>query len=108
VVVLGDVDPAFLGTTFMNALRDFVEKRAGGVLFIAGANHMPASFAQTPLAPLIPIEPRTGARPAATLREEAIAVVPTTPGAAFGQMRLADTPAENARVWSELPGQYWF
>lgn len=108
VVVLGDVDPTFLGTTFMNALRDFVEKRAGGVLFIAGANHMPASFAQTPLEMLIPIEPRSGARPAATLREEAIAVVPTTPGAAFGQMRLADAPAENGRVWSELPGQYWF
>jgi hypothetical protein len=34
--------------------------------------------------------------------------VPTTAGAAFGQMRLADAPAENARVWSELPGQYWF
>jgi hypothetical protein len=108
VVVIGDVDPVFLGATFMGALRDFVEKRAGGVLFIAGPRQMPASYAGTPLELLLPVEPRSNARAAASLWTDVFTPVPTSPGATFPQMRLADSPKENSRVWSELPGQFWY
>lgn len=107
VAILGDVDPTFLGAAFMGALRDFVEKRAGGVLFIAGANHMPGSFAQTPLEPLLPVAAQPSARGAAPYADE-FALEPTVPGAAFPQMRLAESPADNDRIWSALPGQYWY
>lgn len=107
VVVLGDVDPAFLGATFMGALRDFVEKRAGGVLFIAGTHHMPGSFVQTPLEPLLPVAAQPSARGAAPFADEFV-LEPTGAGAAFTQMRLAGSPSDNDRVWSELPGQYWY
>jgi hypothetical protein len=108
VVVIGDVDPVFLGATFMGALRDFVEKRAGGVLFIAGAHHMPAAYAGTPLELLLPVEPQPSNRAAASLWTDEFTPAPTAPGATFPQLRLAESPTENARAWSELPGQYWY
>jgi hypothetical protein len=109
VVILGDVDPTFLGPSFLGAIRDFVERRAGGVLFIAGPNHMPSAFAHTTLDPLIPIEiPPTERGDAARPFVDPFALDPTASGASFPQMRLAESADENERIWRSLAEQFWF
>lgn len=112
VVILGDVDPTFLGASFLNALADFVEKRAGGVAFIAGPNSMPSAYAHTALDRLIAVEiPAASATGAASLAGpflDPFAIEPTAAGASFPQMRLAESPEENQRVWNSLPQQYWY
>ncbi len=109
VVILGDVDPTFLGSSFVGAVRDFVEKRAGGVALLAGPNFMPAAYARTPLDPLVPVEippSQRGGVPQSFV--EPFAFSPTVAGASFPQMRLADSPDENERLWGGLAKQYWY
>lgn len=71
VVLLGDVDPQFLGRPAMRNLVEFVEDGAGGIIFICGPRFMPASFQQSALGILIPV----------SLRDPALASSPdpTTP-----------------------------
>ena len=55
-IIFGDVDPAFLSLTAMQNIAAFVVQKGGGVVFIAGPEFTPLAYAETPLAPLVPVE----------------------------------------------------
>ena len=57
VIVLGDVDPATLAPHAITGLRTFVGDHGGGLILVAGAEHNPASWANTALADVLPIDP---------------------------------------------------
>jgi len=106
-VLLGDVDPAKLGADGAESLRRFVEE-GGGLIIQSGTSANPVTWAGTPLADLLPIEPdRAGAQPA-SLKDikDPFLPVPTPEGLATDSFRLADTPEETVALYASFPGMY--
>src|SRR5207247_5057560 len=55
VIILGDVASSYLGKEHMEWIKEFVQNR-GGLIVIAGRQHMPSTYAGTPLAEVLPAE----------------------------------------------------
>ena len=56
VVILGDVDPGFLSRETQQNLKDFVREARGGLILIAGTDHNPIAYRDTPLEDLVPAD----------------------------------------------------
>jgi hypothetical protein len=109
VLIFGDVNPAFLSNSVMEHISEFVLERGGGVVFIAGPQFSPIAYRDTPLARLFPVDLATASLPAGEQPlTEAFAVRPTALGLATPHLQLGDTSAESERIWSRLPGVFWF
>ncbi|MCA9073925.1 MAG: VWA domain-containing protein [Planctomycetaceae bacterium] len=108
VVILGDVDLAFLSAGALESLRDFVAERGGGLLFIAGTSHNPIDYVSTPLGDLLPVEvdPSLSSQDAQSTSTGFRASL-TIEGRTRAALRLADSSDENTRVWETLPPLYW-
>jgi hypothetical protein len=107
LIILGDVPADYLGKQHMEWIRDFVKNR-GGLIVIAGRQHMPASYENTPLAEVLPVE----FKPVkfaieADARSQQYPPTLTEAGKRDDMLTLADTPEENLKVWQGLPGFYW-
>jgi len=108
VVIFGDVNPGFLSTAVLANLNEFVEKKGGGVAFIAGPRYLPLAYAGTPIEPLFPITLSASIAPDPTQPlEEGFVVRPTELGMVSPQMQLGDNAAETARIWANLSPMYW-
>jgi hypothetical protein len=109
VVVFGDVNPAYLSTTILDNLKDFVGERGRGMLFVAGPNFNPSSYRTTPLETLLPIDieglkvPPLDAPLAESFRPEL--TVEGRKGSAI--FRFGDGERESQEVWQFLPGFFW-
>jgi hypothetical protein len=120
LIILGDVPAEYLGKEHQAWIREFVQE-GGGLVVVAGRQHMPADYAvrplaggttesEAPLAEVLPVEfdkqkfglesdTRTQEYPP-TLTEE---------GQRSQMLMLADTPEESLDVWQkQLPGLHWF
>jgi hypothetical protein len=110
VILLGDVNPAALNASTLQNLADFVDQpgKGGALVCIAGPKYMPLAYRDTPLARLLPIDLAT-ARSVDSGRSaaEGFFAEPTEFGRSRPPLQLADTPAENASLWSHLPALYW-
>jgi len=106
VVILGDVSPVDLGDEAVEALDELVTTRGGTLVCIAGQRHMPHAFGATPLKDLLPVTFEPGPD-APEMPERAFRIDMTSEGARNVIMRLEVDPAENRRVWDELPDIYW-
>ncbi len=109
VVFLGDVGIGPGGLTEEQAqwLRDLVESQASGLVFLPGPAGRWTQLAKSPLAPLLPIELEADhARGHGSPMEGALAL--TALGRDHLLTMLAASPEQNARVWSALPGFYWY
>jgi hypothetical protein len=107
LVLLGDVAPALLGPGGVQTLVDFV-REGGGLAVIAGRDHMPADYADTPLAEALPAEFIPVRFPSRVSQRTAPFNVALTPaGRRADLMRLAETDAETDRLWAEALGLYW-
>jgi hypothetical protein len=107
VVIFGDVNPSYLSASVLSNLHDFVEKKGGGLAFIAGPLFTPLVYRNTPLEPLFPIDLAGAANPDAQSLDEGFVVQPTDLGLASPQMQLGDSASESARIWQDLPSVYW-
>jgi hypothetical protein len=109
VVILGDADPELLGTGSMQALADFVAKRGGGLMFLAGEVYNPLAFRNTPLEPLIPVKLAEARNPSAA--GGAIAgyrPALSVEGRNHPIFRFTDDEAQNAKILAELPELSWY
>jgi uncharacterized membrane protein len=105
IVVLGDVDPARLGTERMKVLADWVEKGGGSLLFLAGPKFNPGAYKGTPLEPLFPVE-LTGDGKSEHYAEPV--KLKRTPAGEFSPLlSLADVAGEDAAIWDGFPGVSW-
>jgi len=110
VIILGDVPAAALGEKNLNAIAQMVERGVG--LIMIGGYHTfgPGGYARAPLARLLPfsmegaeLQPY-GAEPLAGYHLDGeVQMVPGEAVERFPFMRLASDPAENRRLWGELP-----
>ncbi len=105
LIVLGDVPPEALGKERLEWIRDFVKDR-GGLIVIAGRQHMPGGYANTLLAEMLPIEFEAG-KPALEERPQEYQPVLTEAGKRTAMLSLADTPEDSLKIWRDLPGFYW-
>jgi len=113
LIILGDVpvndskQPNGLNSERIAWLRDFVFE-GGGLVVVAGRQHAPADFADTPLTELLPVEFAAERFPIdAALRTEPFTPVLTRAGERSELLSLADTPEESLKAWKELPGFFW-
>ena len=120
LILLGDVPADYLGKEHQAWIREFVQE-GGGLVAIAGRQHMPGDYVvrplagvnaenEMPLAEVLPVEfdkqkfgidvdTRTQEYPP-TLTEE---------GQRMPMLRLGVTPEESLDVWQkQLPGFHWF
>ncbi|HZU37585.1 MAG TPA: hypothetical protein VFA18_16815, partial [Gemmataceae bacterium] len=108
LLILGDVPASYLGTEHMEWIRDFVNE-GGGLVTIAGRQHAPASFVDTPLAEVLPITFVAVQFPSSEdNRPELFVPTLTAIGRRSDMMALADDQGENLRTWKELPGFSWY
>jgi uncharacterized membrane protein len=104
VIIVGDVAPDFIGRDGMEWIREFVANR-GGLIVIAGRQHMPAKYEGTPLAEVLPAEfAMVKAKNPADDRTAEYPPTLTDVGQRTEMLSLADTPEENLKEWQKLPG----
>ncbi|HZZ72550.1 MAG TPA: VWA domain-containing protein, partial [Pirellulales bacterium] len=105
VVIFGDVNLAYLSASAQQNLVDFVKEKGGGVVFIAGPKYDPATYRDSPLAALFPVE-LDSVKPIAAEIKQGYHAVPTELGLASPQLQLGDSLAETAQIWHKLPELY--
>jgi hypothetical protein len=108
IMILGDVNPADLGSGRMRVISEWVEQANGGLIFLAGPRFNPAVYAATPLADLLPVmpDPLAKADPEARFQTP-MPLVLTLAGERSPYLRLVDDPVENRKIWAGFPGVRW-
>jgi hypothetical protein len=107
VVIFGDVDPEFLGTSALTALRDFVLERGRGLIVAAGPRYLPQAYRGTALAELLPIDWNRPASSTEATRPKSMRVQLTPAAAEEPIFQLADDGGDSKSLWRGLPGLYW-
>jgi hypothetical protein len=108
LIILGDVPASYLDTERLNAIQDFV-KEGGGLVMIAGRNHAPSGYVNTPLAEVLPVEflpSKLAIDPDS--RPQQFQPTLTSAGERSDMLALADTPEDNLKTWKTLPGWHWY
>lgn len=122
VIILGDVDPRHpkLGDGRLKMIADHVRgdetkvkrktsKKGAGLLFIAGPFNNPHAYRDTPLGPLLPIEP-VGAKPPPEpeVRVDKLRLDWTELGFRSNLYKLVPDETETASIWKRLQPMYWW
>jgi hypothetical protein len=113
LLILGDVPPGALGRQGPLAIQKFV-KEGGGLVVIAGRQHAPADYLDTPLAEVLPVEfvRKDFKAEADVLRTQTFKPLLTYDGEQSNMLALADRQEDNLRFWKEelwkdAKGFYW-
>jgi hypothetical protein len=100
VVILGDLSPDQLTPEHQQQLMEFVGRRGGTLVLIAGERAMPAAYLNGPLGTLLPVDPDQPLSP----DPAGYRLMPTTDGRISNVTCLDEDPAINERVWGgQLP-----
>lgn len=108
VILLGDVGLAALdpdpnaGERFLENAARFVE-RGGGLVVLAGPDHMPGALKGTPLEPLLPVLLGNEPTEPGPLR-----AVPTDPASLHPALRLEAGLNASRRLWSHTFPELWW
>jgi len=98
VIILGDLPPSVLDDAQQDLLEQYVSKRGGTLIIIAGDESMPRAYAGQTLAPLIPV---TFDHTPDTSRN-GVGLFLTAEGRMVSALQLADDPLSNERLWRDL------
>lgn len=100
-LIIGGVEASYFSTSQQQAIRDFVDRRGGGLLFIAGrASLSDGGYQTSPLADLMPVKlPENRG----TFHRDFSSVMLTGSGAQSILCRLDENPARNAEAWKRMP-----
>jgi hypothetical protein len=109
VVILGDIDPSFLNAQQMRDLVEFVTKRGGGLMLVAGELFNPLDLKGTPLEPHLPIRLDDARNPTANgAPVEPFQLTLTPEGRGSPIARLGDDDAASRAIWENLPPLMWY
>lgn len=108
VLLLGDLNPGALTPGVLENVREFV-REGGGVLIIAGPNHMPKEFRGSPIETLLPMELDTVKipPPEASITESFRPQWTATGQQSTPLFRHLQLDGTSHDVWRSLPGLYW-
>jgi len=107
IVVIGDVDPSRLSAAHMKALDSLARQTGGGLVFHAGPNYNPNSYAGTALADLLPVNLRTGVEDPKMRYEEPVSLLLTPEGRRSLLLRLDANTTTSEALWRGFPGVRW-
>jgi hypothetical protein len=96
VVLLGDIGPQQLSAASQKALDEYVRKRGGNVVVVAGQNSMPAAFIGQPFIDLLPVEPASNVTP-----QQGYTLRLTEDGRLNSALLIDDTPEASRAVWQQ-------
>jgi hypothetical protein len=96
VVILGDIGPQQLSAASQQALDEFVRKRGGNLVVVAGQNSMPAAFAGQPLIDLLPVEQATNITP-----QQGYMLRLTDEGRVNSSLLIDNSPEASCTAWQE-------
>ena len=102
LIVFGEVAPAVWKNDELKWIKDFVAERGGAIVFIDGARGRFKEYADTPIAPLFPVEWKS-----AGLREGIAKLSLTERAATLAPFVLAPDRAQNADLWNSLQPPHW-
>ena len=110
VVILGDADPAYFSQAVFENLDQFVRKKGGGLVVVAGPRFSPQAYANTKLEALLPIELFKTKNTAddATVIEGFQPELTTEGQYNTSIFRFADSAEKSQTIWNNLPELYWF
>lgn len=107
LLILGDVDANYLSKDQQEWIRDFVAE-GGGFIMIAGRQHAPADYLNTPIGEILPVEYAAQKFPIDDAkRPDEYHPRRTEYGKRSPILSMADDSEENERIWNQLPGWYW-
>lgn len=100
-LIIGGVEASYFTPTQQQAIHDFVDRRGGGLLFIAGrASLSDGGWQNSPLAELVPVKlPEQRG----TFHRDFSSVSLTSQGSQSVLTRLDENPARNAELWKKIP-----
>jgi uncharacterized membrane protein len=100
-LIIGSSEATYFTETQQQLIRDFVDRRGGGLLFLGGrASLSDGGYQNSPLADLIPVKL---ADSKSTFHRDFTGQQLTTAGAESAICRLDDDPARNAERWKKMP-----
>ncbi|MGH7144567.1 MAG: hypothetical protein ACREJ2_10640 [Planctomycetota bacterium] len=113
LLVIGNVPRERFSDKDLQNFVEFVTNENGAIWFIAGKNHMPEEYKNTPLAQLFPVDlgnvpPLTPSSERDQPFTEPFFASLTAEGRTSPLMRLNDDSVRNAQLWSEFPPMYWY
>ena len=109
VVILGDVDPKDMSSTVFIHLLDFVREAGGALVMIAGENHNPLSYRNTPLEAMLPVE-LAGAKiplPDIPITDAFRPVLTMAGRKGTNIFRFTENEQDSVNIWNNLPGFFW-
>lgn len=121
VIIFGDVKPNWagrvaggIGQSELEHLKEFVEDRGGGLVFIAGPNFTPSAYANSSIADLFPVDlknivtpiPNEQSMDTADLTTE-FQLRQTQVGRRFLPMDISDS-VDRPKLYTDFRGSYWF
>lgn len=109
VVILGDVNLAYLSSSILENLREFVRDKGGGLMLIAGPSFNPLTYGGTPLDVLLPVELNAARVPTgeSTITESFHPELTVEGRKGSSIFRFSDSEQESQEVWDTLPGFFW-
>jgi uncharacterized membrane protein len=100
-LIIGSVEASYFTPTQQQAIHDFVDRRGGGLLLIAGRSSLSdGGWQNSQMADLIPTRLPDGR---GTFHRDFSKVMLTGPGAQSVLCRLDDNPANNTKRWETIP-----
>jgi uncharacterized membrane protein len=101
-VILGSLEAAALSTEQNEWLKEFVDRRGGSLLLLAGRDGLgDGGWSRVAIAPLLPAKLPGGAERSFVERKSQARLTPYGRESVVG--RLAPDPAANEKAWKELP-----
>ncbi len=103
LVVLGDASPARLKPEHIDWLREFVEKRGGGLILIDGARGHLQEWSKSKASDLVPVQWTGNAKGTNGPLQWTL----SSDAERYPALRLSDSPSANAALWPTLPPAMW-
>lgn len=107
VIIFGDVDPSQLNPRALEQLVEFVRDEGGSLLAIAGENHLPQDYANTPLADILPAEIEPFDLKSQELVTQFLPQLTIDGQKGIPVFRLSNSEAEDAQLWKQFPTLRW-
>lgn len=100
-LIIGSVEAGYFTPVQQNLIREFTDRRGGGVLFLGGRAALAGGgWQRSPVAEILPVTLPGGK---GTFRREPATVELTRAGAESLILRLEEDPDKNAARWKALP-----
>ena len=107
LVIIGDVDAKSFTPDQIDTLVEFVTKFGGSIVFIAGQQFDPASYANTPLEKLLPVELDSSSAFQRGVANRPTTLALTGQGRTSPMLRLSPDEQQNAEIWRNFPPVQW-